>query len=186
MPQATQRQLEQVGDALEMAWRNDLNRVRERPRRLSGRRRLVLALALGAGILGGGAAIAAGVLKTTQEEERGILEGHVLFAGSDPTCTALSSTSFRCTLERPPTGMTFYEGPKGSTEYDEKTWTPAEDLLLGAKMQTVDSTSHIDGGCVSTRADGREWHCYLGQEAVRRGIIGPDLLGAYQPGPASG
>jgi hypothetical protein len=82
--------------------------------------------------------------------------------------------------------MILYKGPEGATVYNEKTFSPADGLLLGAKMQTVDPTSHIDGGCVSTRADGCEWQCYLGEEADRRGIIGHDLLGGYQPEPASG
>jgi hypothetical protein len=177
--------LEQAGDALQRAWRNDL----ERPRMTStpkGHRRLALALAVAAAVLGGGAAIAAGVLKTTADEERGILDGHTLFEGSDPDCKALTSVSFRCTLEKPPTGMAFYENPPGQTKSDPDTSTRVYDKFLGAKMQTVDSTLHIDGGCISISADGRTWDCYLGQEAVRRDIIGPDLLGAYQPEPAAG
>lgn len=38
-----------------------------------------------------------------------------------------------------------------------------------------------DGGCVSISADGRTWNCYLGQSAVEQDIIGPTLLGHYQP-----
>lgn len=179
------QELERLGDALQRAWRNDLQRHRPTSW-LSGRRRLVLLLVFVAAVLGGGAAIAAGLLKTAEDEEQGLLEGHVLFSGSDPDCTAQTPTSFRCTLDRPPTGMTFSEGPKGATKYDEETFKRVDDQLLGAKFQTVDSTSHIDGGCISISADGRTWNCYLGQEAVRRGIIGPDLLGAYRPEPASG
>jgi hypothetical protein len=177
------QQLEQAGDALQRAWRNDLQRPRMT---LMRHRRLVLALAAAAAVLGTGAAIAAGVLKTTADEERGILDGHTLFEGSDPDCTALTSVSFRCTLDKRPTGMAIYKLPPGQTKYDPGTATPAFDMFLGAKMQTVDSTLHIDGGCISITADGRTWDCYLGEEAVRRDIIGPDLLGAYQPEPAAG
>jgi hypothetical protein len=176
--------LERTGDALQQAWHADLRR--SRMSRLKGHRRLVLAVALTAAVLGAGAAIAAGVIKTAADEERGILAGHTLFEGSDPTCTAVTDVSFRCTLEKPPTGMAVYTNTPGKTTYTPGTSTRVYDMFLGAKMQTVDSTLHIDGGCVATSADGRSWDCYLGQEAVRRGIIGPDLLGTYQPEPASG
>jgi hypothetical protein len=178
------QQLEQVGDALHQAWCRDLQKS---PTPGSKRhRRLVLALATAATIIGAGAAIAAEVLKTTAEEERGLLDGHTLFQGSDPTCAALTAASFHCTLAKPPTGMAIYENPPGQSKYDPETSTRVFDKFLGAKMQTVDSTLHIDGGCISSSADGRTWDCYLGEEAVRRNIIGPDLLGAYQPQPARG
>lgn len=177
--------LEQVGDALQRAWRNDLQRPRMRSQ-LKGHRRLVLALVLGTAVLGGGAAIAAGVLKTTEDEERGILDGHTLFEGSRPDCTALTSTSFRCTLDTPPTGMAFYENPPGQTRYDEETSMRVYDKFLGMKIATVDATSHVDGGCIAISADGRTWDCYLGQEAVNREIIDLGFLGVYQPEPAAG
>ena len=34
--------------------------------------------------------------------------------------------------------------------------------------------------------DGREWRCYIGEEAVRQQIIGPDFLGEYAPSPGVG
>jgi hypothetical protein len=177
--------LDQAGDALERAWRNDLRRSRM-TRPLRGRRRLVLTLVAAAAVLGAGAAIAAGVLKTVADEERGILDGHTLFEGSHPECAAITAVSFRCTLDKPPIGMAFHENPPGQTKFDEASSKRVYDKFLGAKMQTVDSTRHIDGGCIAVAADGRTWDCYLGQEAVRRDIIGPDLLGAYQPQPAAG
>ncbi|MBA3366689.1 MAG: hypothetical protein H0U03_13065 [Actinobacteria bacterium] len=127
------------------------------------------------------------LLKSAADEEQGIVGGHQLFAGSEPTCKPVSATSFRCTLDRPPTGMTFYtEDRKGSTVYDGKRFTPVFDKLLGVKVETVDSTRHVDGGCVSISADGRTWNCFLGQSAVDHDIIGPALLGAYLPEPATG
>jgi len=50
----------------------------------------------------------------------------------------------------------------------------------------VDATKHVNGGCRSTRSDGREWRCYIGQEAVEQEIIGPDFLGEYAPSPGVG
>lgn len=180
-------QLDRVGDALQRAWRQD--HLRHQRHRLSrGPRRLAVVLALVAVLVGGGAAIAAGVLlKTAADEEQGMIRGHQLFAGSAPSCKPLSATSFRCTLDRPPTGMTFYaEDPKGSTVYDGKRYTPVFDKFLGIKRATVDSTRHVDGGCISISANGRTWNCFLGQSAVDHEIIGPALIGTYTPEPPTG
>jgi hypothetical protein len=51
------------------------------------------------------------------------------------------------------------------------------------KAETVDHDKRVDGGCVSTSADGRDWHCYLGEQAVIRGIIARSFLGTYLPEP---
>jgi hypothetical protein len=158
-------------DLLAAAAADAARAARQRPRR----RLVVVAAALA--LLGtAAAAIAGGLLKSAIEEEAGVLGGHQLFAGSQPNCEPLSPTSFRCTLERPPTGMTFYR----------EDGTLANDLWLGVKAATVDSTQHIDGACVSIRADGRAWNCYLGQEAVERGLLAPSMLGRYQPEPPTG
>jgi hypothetical protein len=84
--------------------------------------------------------------------------------------------------------MAFYEEitPSGSTEYAKGKWKRVYDKFMDVKIETVDSSKHIDGGCVSISADGRTWNCYLGQGAVDHGIIGADLLGQYLPEPASG
>ena len=116
------------------------------------------------------------MLKSPADQERGIIGGDRLFHGGDPTCEQLSPTSFRCTLERPPTGITFY---------DER-GNQIDDVFLGVKRLSVDSTLHVDGACVSTRVDGRAWDCYLGQEAVERGVLEPGMLGRYWPEPATG
>ena len=49
---------------------------------------------------------------------------------------------------------------------------------------TVDATKHVNGGCRSLNSAGTEWHCYIGEEAVRQEIIGPGFLGEYAPRPA--
>ena len=134
-------------------------------------RRLLLVLALFAAIVCGGAAIAADVLKSAEDEQQGMIEGYQLFDGSRPTCESLTSTSFRCTLAKPPTGMTFYD------EHGQKLL----DRFLGIKAETVDSTQHVDGACVSIRADGRAWNCFLGEEAVKHGLISAEMLGVYRP-----
>ena len=119
-------------------------------------------------VLGGlSAGIAASVLKTSGQEEQGLLDGSATFAGTHPTCTSVSANHFHCVLASRPTELTFPDG--GS--------------FRGVKMGSVDSTKHVDGGCVGASADGRVWECYLGQEAVRRGIVTPDVLGQYVPDP---
>jgi hypothetical protein len=40
------------------------------------------------------------------------------------------------------------------------------------------------GVCLTS--DGLSWQCYLGDEAVRQGIIGRDFLGEYAPEPGRG
>jgi hypothetical protein len=102
--------------------------------------------------------------------------GWWLFHGSNPRCEARSATSFHCTLDEPPTGMTFYD----------EDGRELLDVFLGMKATTVDSDLRIDGACVSVRADGRAWDCYLGREAVERGLLHEHLLGQYQPEPPTG
>ena len=164
------QELRVVGDALERAWRQDLG-----TRRLP-RRRITIGVLAAVMLLGAGAAIGNSVLKSDADEEAGLLGGHNVFEGTSPTCERRSATSFHCTLDRAPTGLTFYD--------DEMNLLT--DAYLGVKVETVDASSRIDGGCVSVSKDGRAWDCYLGEAAVAHGIIGPDLLGQYLPGPAHG
>lgn len=163
-------ELRVVGNALERAWRKDVG-----ARRLPARR-IAIGVLAAVMLLGAGAAIGNSVLKSDADEEAGLLGGHNVFKGTSPTCERRSTTAFRCTLERPPTGLTF-------SDDDGNLLT---DAYLGVKVQTVDARSRIDGGCVSVSKDGRAWDCYLGEAAVTQGIIGPGLLGQYQPGPAHG
>ena len=181
--------LERLGEELDRAWGRRYGSP-SAPRRLllHRPRRLVIVLAIGLAFVVGGAAIAAGVLKTAAEQERGIVAGHLLFSERTPNCEQRTPTFFRCTLERPPTGMTFYEEirPSGSRRYEEGKWRPVSDKFLGMNVETVDSTKHVDGGCVSIAADGLTWNCYLGQSAVEHGIISADFLGQYLPEPPTG
>jgi hypothetical protein len=173
--------LEQLGVKLDAAWKRQHGTRRSR--------RLVVAIAVLAALVAGGVAVAAGVFKSAAEEEQGILHGHVLFSGSKPTCKPRSVAVFRCTLEKPPMGMAFYEVDPSAA--NPKKPAPNEmkrvyDKFLGVKVETVNADKRIDGGCVSISADGRTWDCYLGHSAVEHEIIGPDLLGQYLPQPAAG
>jgi hypothetical protein len=76
------------------------------------------------------------------------------------------NVEYRCVLERSPDG-----------------WTPEQQ---GAVYNTVDETEHVNGGCRNTTADGLTWSCYIGEEAVRQDIIGPDFLGDVQTSPGVG
>jgi hypothetical protein len=161
-------ELDLLGDRLQRAWRADHRKRAATTRR---RRRITIILAAVVLLLAAGAAIASSVLKSSRAEEQGLLKGHLLFKGTQPSCEQLTPTSFLCSLDKPPTGMTFYA-------QDGKRLT---DAFLGVKTATVDENRHVDGGCVATSADGRRWHCYLGEEAVRQDIISADFLGAYLP-----
>jgi hypothetical protein len=87
--------------------------------------------------------------------------------------TAVSRTSFHCTLATAPTGEAFYN-QDGSR---------AHDVFLGMTAETVDEHKRVDGACVSISADGRSWNCYLGDAAVTRGLLSRDYLGTYLPEP---
>jgi hypothetical protein len=54
------------------------------------------------------------------------------------------------------------------------------------KAETVDADKRVDGGCVATSADGRNGSCYVGEEAVARGIVSRSFLGTYLPEPPTG
>ena len=169
----TTTELTLLGNALEHAWRLDHRRAKKGRSRRS---RLLIVVALLALVLGGGAALATTLLKTASEEETGMVGGYQLFAGSQPRCQARTATSFHCVLAKSPTGMTFYDAD-GRQIFD---------VFLGVKAETVDSHRRVDGACVSVTADGRAWNCYLGQEAVERGVLNPGRLGTYLAEPPTG
>ena len=169
----TAHELKSLGDSLQRAWRADHGRRRGARSR---RTRLAIVFGLIAVLVAAGAAVGSRVLKTTEEEQQGLLGGHLLFKGTDPTCRQLTAASYSCVLARPPTAMTFYDD-KG----DRLT-----DVFLGVKTATVDTDKRVDGGCVSTSADGTRWDCYLGEEAVRHQIVSRDFLGKYLPEPPTG
>jgi len=90
-----------------------------------------------------------------------------IFAGREATCiVVVPNVEYHCVLDRPPV-----------QEVADFT---------GVDEPTVDATKHVNGGCNGSTADGLVWECYLGEEAVRQQIIGPDFLGAYAPDPGHG
>jgi hypothetical protein len=135
------------------------------------RRRPMLALfAAGIVLLGsvGGGIAASRIFKSSAEEAQGLPGGSAMFIGTHPTCTPLTDQQFHCVLESAPT-----------VEYVAGSY-------LGVKMPSVDASKHIDGGCISTSDTGLQWDCYLGQAAVKHGILDQSVLGLYQPQPSHG
>jgi hypothetical protein len=160
-----------VGDSLQRAWRADYaRRTASRPRR----RRLTLLAGLAILLIAAGGAIGANILiKSPADEEQGLLDGYALFKGTHPNCRQLTTASFLCRLDRPPTEITFYS----------KDGHLLPNAYLGIKAETVNREKRVDGGCIATTTDGREWSCYLGEEAVAKGIIARSYLGTYLPVP---
>jgi hypothetical protein len=122
------------------------------------------------------AAIATGVFSSDQEVAASIPQGTYAFAGTEPTCTTLQEgLAYECVLGQSPNS----EVPPGSGEFVIK---PGD--WNGVVEGTVDKTQHVNGGCRSQNAEGTNWLCYLGQEAVRQEILMPSALGQYLPSPA--
>jgi hypothetical protein len=166
-------ELEVVGDALQRAWRADHDRCRRAHQR---RFRLALVFVLSVVFVAASVAVASSVWKSASDEEQGLLGGHLLFKGTEPRCQQLTASSYSCVLARPPTEMTFYR----------EDGRPRAGAYLGVKTATVDAHKRVDGGCVATSGDGRKWRCYLGEEAVRNGIVSRDFLGESLPEPPAG
>jgi hypothetical protein len=170
--------LARLGDALEAAAADDLrwDRIRAAevapapPRRQrSARRRRLLAAAAVAIVAVPGAALAADRLlrHDPQEVAASMPAGAVIFGGRTPTCTVVEAdVEYRCTLDRPPLD-----------------WTAEQQ---GAVYNTTDANGVVNGGCRNVTADGLVWRCYIGEEAVRQEIIGPDFLGQTVEGPSVG
>ena len=155
-------ELAALGDALEQATTADLA-----GRRRWSSRRLVVALAVLA-IAVPGLALAADRLISPEQVAAGLPAGTRMLAGTDPTCTVVEEgVEYNCVLTRLPA-------------------EPEVDDLTGTVEPTVDATKHVNGGCRSLRADGREWRCYLGEAAVEQRIISRGFLGDYAPEPGVG
>jgi hypothetical protein len=151
--------LSAIGDDLQRSAVRDL---RGRQRR---HRRVVTGAAVLA-LLVPGAAIAGGLL-TSEDVERSLPAGTKFLVGTTPECTTVEEgVEYHCTIQG-----------DFQAEIDD---------LKGTVEPTVDATKHVNGGCRSLRSDGREWRCYIGEEAVRQQIIGPDFLGAFAPSPGVG
>jgi len=154
--------LAELGDALERAARRDL---RPAPPRRS--RRGILFAALVALVAVPSAAVAGISLIGEDDVARSIPAGTLWLEGTEPSCTVVvPDVEYHCTLGRAP----------GDEIADWK----------GTVEPTVDATKHVNGGCRAENGEGTEWRCYIGEEAVRQEIIGPDFLGAYAPAPGVG
>jgi len=115
----------------------------------------------------GGAAAATAYRLSDDEVSKGLPGGSAIFEGTNPSCSSSDGVVFDCTLASAPT-------------------VEVLDDYTGTLETFVDSTSHIAGGCRGITADGLQWTCYAGERAVEEGIIGPDFLGEFSPGPSRG
>ena len=112
------------------------------------------------------AAVAASLL-TEEDVEHSMPAGTRFLVGTKPECEIVKDgVEYRCTIDE-----------DFKSEIDD---------LTGTVEPTVDATKHVNGGCRSHDARGRRWSCYIGEEAVRQKIIGPDFLGEYAPAPGVG
>lgn len=169
-PQTLSPDLERLGEALRAAATDDLGaRGPARQEGRKSRRRRAALIGLGLAIVLPGGALAATSLLSGDDVARSIPAGTLSLLNSDPTCAAVrANVEYDCTLAHPPHGELAADGWKSTVE------------------PTVDASKHVNGGCRSLSADGTHWRCYIGQEAVREQIIGPDLLGAFAPSPGVG
>jgi hypothetical protein len=149
-----------LGDALVHAARRDLRRGSSR------RRRRVATLTVVA--CGGVAAIAgASGVFSSDDVAAGMPAGAAMFGGTHPICAAAdSSGAFSCKLSSAPTEeiLDDYMGTK-------------EPLAIDSK---------VAGGCIGRDSAGLTWDCYLGEGAVRHGIISHGFLGQPETSPGHG
>ena len=116
----------------------------------------------------GGAAAATAYRLSDDEVSKGLPGGSAIFEGTNPSCTSHDDgIVFDCTLASAPTEEVL-------------------DDYTGAAELFVDANKNIAGGCRGITADGLQWTCYAGERAVEEGIIGPDFLGEFSPGPSRG
>jgi hypothetical protein len=158
-------QLTRLGDALEAGARDELAAAPSWRRRLRSRR-VVVAIVAAAFVLPA-AAIGAARLVGGDEVAQSLPPGAAIFVGRHATCAVVvPNVEYHCVLDRPP--------------------FPEVQDFKGVDEPTVDETKHVNGGCTGVTSGGLEWQCYLGEEAVRQQIIGPDFLGEYAPEPGHG
>ena len=154
-------QLAKLGDALESAASRDVGRGRH-PRRL-----VLLAAALSAIVVLTGASFAAVKLTSTGDVAASLPAGTLWLAGTEPTCTVVKqNVEYHCVLAHAPENA--ISDWKGTVE------------------PTVDANKRVNGGCRSLASDGREWQCYIGEEAVKQQIVSEGFLGEYAPKPSVG
>ena len=143
-----------------------------RPAQRFPRRTVVLAVA--ALVVCGGTAVGAKIALTGSEVQQFLPRGHAVFTGTDPTCvTVRENVEYDCALAHQPTGLTV-SGQDG---------LPA---FKGTVVQIVDDQNRVAGGCRARTNDGMHWSCYLGDEAVKQGILDRSLLGVTQLEPGHG
>ncbi len=153
-----------IGDELERATRADLRHAWRRRRRV---RRRIAGGAAALVILIPGAALATSLL-STGDVERSLPAGTRFLVGTTPHCEVVTDgVEYHCTVE----------GAFNNPEIQD---------MKGTVEPTVDAKKRVNGGCRSLRSDGREWQCYIGQEAVRQKIVGAGFLGEYAPSPGVG
>ena len=166
--------LNALGDRLERAAVADLAAAAPpvaRSRARFSRRLAVIVAVLAIGVTG--VAIAADQLISTGDVAQSMPAGTLALAGTEPTCTVVTKdVEFHCVLARAP-----------ASEVTDQNGNPA---WKGTVEPSVDATKHVNGGCRSLANDGREWECYIGQEAVDQKIISQGFLGDFAPAPGQG
>jgi hypothetical protein len=159
--------LDRLGDALREVAAADL--ARERAGQRARKRRRTLAALVAAVVAVPGVAVAANALISTDEVARSIPNGTLSLLDTEPRCTTVrAGVEFDCVLGKVPQGDVQPGRWKGTVE------------------PTVDDSRHVNGGCRSLNGAGTHWRCYVGEEAVRQGIIAAGFLGEPSRGPGSG
>lgn len=170
-------ELERLGDDLERAAAGDLASRRRRASRVRIAGLAVVALT----ILATGTAMAAGLF-TPKQVAAGMPAGAVIFGNTDPSCRLdADGITYGCTLDVAPQAD---DGP--AQAIPGKPAGPADPRdYLGTK-EPIGVDGVVAGGCIGRSSDGLRWDCYIGVEAVTRGIIGADFLGEPMTGPGRG
>ena len=190
--------LDDLGKALYEATRADL----ERSTPARKRRRLLTGLGVAAVVIPATAVAASGLL-STDDVAQSLPAGTLALVGTNPTCeVVVDQVEYHCVLDRPP-GPDSFPGPDpeyrrirlGDRDYIEidpdgfagrAGSGPEPESWLGRGQPTVDSTSHVNGGCRGLDAAGLTWQCYIGEAAVEEGIISRQFLGERSRGPGVG
>jgi len=153
-------QLTTLGEALEQAAARDVRKRRSR-------RLVLLAAAISAIVVLTGASFAAVRLISNGDVAASLPAGTLWLAGTEPACTVVTQdVEYHCVLAHPPANA--LSDWKGTVE------------------PTVDANKTVNGGCRSLTSDGREWECYIGEEAVKQQIVSEGFLGEKVQGPGVG
>jgi hypothetical protein len=161
--------LQALGDQLESATTAELTAAPTTAlRRAPSRRRKVtvgVAVGLSAAVAVSGTVAAAISIFSPDEVARGMPNGATMFQHRSPRCTALEpGVVFDCTV------------PGGPDQSVEKL-----DTYLGTIEVLSSDHLIVSGGCRGQNASGTKWICYVGERAVKEGLISQDFLGTKQP-----